>query len=143
MSELDPVMSDADIREKLRDLQGEDVDDVQRAKFARFVHDYQRGPAAEEAVSSIIRALAEEHIEPLVREYVLAEKALGSVGYCQPEWTDVLASTLVERGFSPVDLEGGVWRVGWTGGETITGEQLCRVALLAEWLRKMAGLPGV
>ena len=143
MNELDPVMSDADIRERLRDLQGLEVDDVERAAFARFVYDYQRGPAAEEAVSSIIGALPEQHLEPLVREYVLPQQALASVDYCQPEWTDVLASRLVERGFSPVDLEGGMWRVGWTGGETITGEQLCRVALLAEWLRKMAGLPGV
>jgi len=143
MNDLDPLMSDAEIRERLRSLDASSADDAERASFAEFLYDYQRGPAAEEAVRSILSVLPDEHLAPLVREHVLTGQALGSVDYCQPEWTDVLAARLVEEGFQPVDQEGGAWRVGWPGGETLTGDQLCRVALLARWLRKMSGLPGV
>ncbi len=79
MSELDPLLSDAEIREKLRSLAEPDADDGERARFARFVYDYQRGPAAEEAVRSILGALPDEYIEPLVREHILTEQALGNV----------------------------------------------------------------
>ncbi len=143
MTEPDPVLSDTEIREQLRNLDNAKADDAERSRFAEFIFNYQRGPAAEEAVRSILGALPVERITPLVRQYVLTEQALGTVDYCLPEWTDVLGARLVEMGFGPVDLEGGVWRVGWPGGETLTGEQLCRVALLAVWLRKMSGLPGI
>ena len=142
MSDLDPVLNDSEIRERLRSLDESDADHAERTRFVQFVYQYQRGPAAEEAVRSILSALPGEHLEPLVREHVLASQALGNVDYCRSEWTDVLAVRLIERGFQPVDREAGVWRVGWPGGETLTGKQLCRVALLAGWLRKMSGLPG-
>jgi len=143
MSNSDPALNDEELRERLRNLDESDADHAERTRFVRFVYQCQRGPAAEEAVRSILSALPDEHLGPLVREHVLASQALGNVDYCRPEWTDVLAVRLIERGFQPVDREAGVWRVGWPGGETLTGEQLCRLALQAEWLRKMSGMPGV
>jgi hypothetical protein len=143
MSDLDPLLSDAEIRERLRSLEEPNFDHAERASFAEFLYDYQRGPAAEEAVRSILSVLPDDHLTPLVRKHVLSGQALGNVDYCQPDWADVVAERLVEGGFQPVDREGGGWRVGWPGGETLTGQQLCRIALLAGWLRKMSGLPGV
>lgn len=142
MADLDPVLSDTEIREQLRSVNEPDVDDAERARFAQFIYQYQRGPAAEEAVRSILGALPDEYLDPLVREHVLTTQALGNVDYCRSEWSAILAARLVELGFQPVDCHGGVWRVGWLGGETLTGEHLCRVALMAGWLRKMSGLPG-
>ena len=54
--------------------------------------------------------------------------------YCEGPGRNLLAKALNELGFKDVSTG---WRVGLPDGEVLKGDDLCRLALLAVWLRQM------
>ena len=132
----EPLLSDAEILERMPFYESTDTDPSGRAWHAEVLVDYCRGGLAEKAIRAVVQGLPLDALEPLVSKHVIRwATPPGHPGYCRDG--HVVAQRLVAHGFSPVRTSGDGYEVGWAGGELVTGADLCRIALLAVWLRRM------
>ena len=99
-------------------------------EYAAALAKYCPGDVAEGAIRSLVENFPDDRLHELVRKHVAP--SLGpDIEYCQGLRANILAYALVDRGFN---VRSG-WRVSWFGGDALEGENLCRLALLAVWLR--------
>ena len=137
MNADEPVLDDQDVRDYMRALEADGFPVDETVRVALVLVGHARGPEAEEAVRSLVARLPEGQLNNLVREHVIRHPnpdPKHDFDYCG-SGRSILAIDLVARGFDPV-VSG--WRVGWPGGKVLEGENLCRLALLAVWLRTMS-----
>lgn len=128
-----PFPEGEDIKAALRRLESAEFPTDQSVDYAETLVEVGVGPAAEEAVRTIVAALAPGVIETLVQKHVVQTPIPTHIGICDERRTPNLASRLSDRGFS---VRSG-WTVTWEGGPTLEGDTLCPLALLAVWLRRM------
>jgi len=128
-----PLFDDQEIIDRVRELESREFPPDGCIEFAWALVKYSPGEVAAGAVRSLVDNFPDDRLNELVREHVVGGLVPG-FDYCQGVHAGLLARELVDRGFDPV--EGG-WRVGWPGGAVLEGGDLCRLALLAVWLRRM------
>ena len=134
--EHDGTLSDAEITEAVARIErSEDASDEERTFYLEFLAEYCSGAVAEDGVRRLVPLLGKESLESMVRKHVVAWHAPPGTVYCRDPKT--VASRLADHGFSPVRNDGAGWTVGWGDGEVLAGEELCPIALLAVWLRRM------
>ena len=135
MNHAEQFLSDEEILERVSVLESEGFPPDECIRYAEVLAKYCRGEVAEEAVRSLVENFPDDRLSELVREYVWRGLIPG-FDYCEGPHANVLAVELAapRRGFSPV--ESG-WRVGWPGSDVLEGNNLCRLAILAFWLRQM------
>ncbi len=129
-------LTDEEILERIPIWTSQEVQASERAEHGEFLVSYCRGDVAETAVRRIVEALPPEEVERLVAKHVVAWPApSGETSYCRDPHT--VAQRLADLGFSPAKEGTEEWLVGWPGGEKFTGQDLCPLALLVVWIRRM------
>ncbi len=128
-----PLFDDQEIIDRVRELESKGFPPDACIEFAWALVKYSPGEVAEGVVRSFVERFPDDRLNELVREHVVHYPSPG-LDYCQGDHAGLLARELAALGFDPV--ESG-WRVGWPGGEVLEGDDLCRLALLAVWLRRM------
>ncbi len=129
MSNAEQFLSDEDILERLAAFESEEFPPDECAEYAEVLAKYCRGEVTERAIQTLVENFPEDRLPELVRKHAAPTLSTG-VDYCQGQRGNALAYALINRGFG---VESG-WRVSWAGGE-VQGKNLCRLALLAVWLR--------
>ncbi len=128
-----PLFDDQEIVDRVRELESREFPPDGCIEFAWALVKYSPGEVAEGAVRSLVENFPDDRLNELVREHVVRYPSPG-FDYCEQFRGSILARELAALGFDPV--ESG-WRVGLPGGEILEGNDLCRLALLAVWLRQM------
>jgi len=124
------VLSDDEVRERLSAFESEEFPSDDCIFFAEYLAKYCRGEVTEGAIRTLVENFPDDRLPELVRKY--AEPTLGrGLDYCQGQRARVLAIALGNQGFN---VRSG-WQIAWPGGKTLEGKNLCRLALLAVWLR--------
>ena len=125
-----PLFADQEIVDRVRELESRAFPPVGCIEFAWALVNYSPGEVAKGAVRSLVENFPDDRLPDLVRKHV--EPTLSSgVDYCAGVQSSTLGYALVRLGF---DVR-SVWRVTWPGGEALEGDNICRLALLAVWLR--------
>ena len=122
--------SDEEIHERLSVFESEGFPSNDCIYFAEYLAKYGRGKVTERAIRTLVENFPDDRLPELVRKHVAPTLSPG-LDYCQGQRARVLAIALGNQGFN---VRSG-WRIAWPGGETLEGENLCRLALLAVWLR--------
>jgi hypothetical protein len=128
------MLTDEEILERLPIYTSDDTHPQERAEAAEFLVDYYRGEIAEQAVTQIVDTLPSELLDRLIRDHLFDAPPL-ALNYCRHSHS--IAQRLKALHFRPIRETAQGWRIGWPGGEELKGKDLCRIALLAFWLRRM------
>ncbi len=120
---------DQEIIDCLADLESRDFPSDECGMFTWALVNHHSGEVAEGAVRSLVDNFTEDRLSALVDEHVVPHVVAG-FDYCQA--TDILADELGKLEF---EVRTG-WFISWPGGE-LEGDNLCRLALLAVWFRRM------
>ena len=130
MSEAEQSLSDEEIREHLSVFGSDGFPSDECIELAEVLAKYGRGEVTEAAIRTLVENFPDDRLRELVRKHVAPTLSSG-VDYCAGVRASTLAYVLTSLGF---DVQKG-WRVAWPGGEVLEGKNLCRLALLAVWLR--------
>ncbi len=126
------VVNDGIISERMRVLEAGDFPPEDAIRFARELVRYAPpGRVVREALERLVDMLPEDRLNNLVCEHVIRRPDRDG-DYCSGSRRSVLAIELKERGF---DVQSG-WEVKTPGGEVLKGDNICRIALLAVWLKE-------
>ena len=131
MSDTEQILSDQEILDRILAFESEGFPHDECIVYAEFLAKHCPSGVAKEAIGVLVKNFPDDHLGKLVRKHVAPSLDPENVDCCQGPRASVLAIILKDRGF---DVRLG-WRVTWTGGEVIEGENLCRLALLAVWIR--------
>ncbi len=123
-------LSDEEIRERLSVFESEEFPSNDCIYFAEYLAKYCRGEVTEAAIRTLVENFPDDRLPELVRKHV-APTLSSSIDYCEGVRASTLGYALIDLGF---DVRSG-WRVAWAGGEVLEGENICRLALPAVWLR--------
>ena len=129
-SNAEQFLSDEEIRERLSVFESEEFPSNDCIYFAEYLAKYCRGEVTEAAIRTLVENFPDDRLPELVRKHVAPTLSSG-VDYCAGVRGSTLGYVLTNLGF---DVSPG-WRVSWPGGEALEGENICRLALLAVWLR--------
>ncbi len=130
MSDAEEFLSDEEIRERLSVFESGGFPSDECIEYAEVLAKYCRGEVAEGAIQTLVENFPDDRLPELVRKHV-APTLIRGVDYCTGVRASTLAYVLTNLGF---DVQKG-WRVAWPGGEVLEGASICRLALLAVWLR--------
>ena len=130
MSDAGEFLSDEEILARVSVFEAERFPPDECIEYAEVLAKYCRGEVTEGAIQTLVENFPDDRLPELVRKHVAPSLSPG-VDYCQGQRRNVLAIALKVRGF---DVRSG-WLVAWPGGGVLEGEDLCRLALLAVWLR--------
>ncbi len=130
MSEAEQSLSDEEIRERLSIFESNGFPSDECIELAEVLAKYGLGKVTEGAIRTLVENFPDDRLPELVRKHV-APTLSHHVDYCWGVRVSTLGYALVSLGF---DVRKG-WRVAWPGGEALEGENICRLALLAVWLR--------
>ena len=130
MSNAEQFLSDEEIRERLSIFESEEFSSNDCIYFAEYLAKFCRGEVTEGAIRTLVENLPDDRLPELVRKHV-APSLSPDVDFCAGARSSTLWYALTRLGF---DVRTG-WRVAWPGGEALEGENICRLALLAVWLR--------
>lgn len=130
MSDVEQFFSDEEIRERLSVFESEEFPPDDCIFFAEYLADHCRGEVAKRAIETLVENFPEDRLPELVRKHAAPALSPG-VDYCTGLLASTLGYALISLGF---DVHSG-WRITWPGGEVLEGDNLCRLALLAVWLR--------
>ena len=128
-------MDDDDVRGKMLDLKARAFPPEDTIRIAGEIARYAHGTVAEKAVRRLVDELPQDCLSDLVREHVFQSSG-GHTDYCDGVHSPIVAIKLDELGFLNVQ-GGGTWELTMPGGEVLTKDSVCRIALLAVWLREM------
>ena len=124
------ALSDDEIRERLSVFESEKFPPDDCIYFAEYLAKYGRGEVTGGAIRILVENFPDDRLPELVRKHVSPTLSSG-VDYCTGLLASTLGYALTNLGF---DVRSG-WRIAWPGGEVLEGDNLCRLALLAVWLR--------
>ena len=124
------ALPDEEIRERLSVFESEKFPPDDCIYFAEYLAKYCRGEVARGAIRTLVENFRDDRLLELVRKHVDPTLSPGG-DYCAGVQASTLGYVLVRLGF---DVRSG-WRVTWPGGELLEGDNICRLALLAVWLR--------
>ncbi len=127
-----PLFDDQEIIDRVSELESKEFPPDGCIEFAWALVKYSPGEVAEGAVRSLVEEIPDDRLNELVRDHVVHYPSPG-LDYCRRFRGSILARELHDRGY---EVESG-WRVTWSSGEVLEGDDLCRLALLAVWLRRM------
>ena len=130
MSDAEQSLSDEEIHERLSVFESEKFPPDDCIYFAEYLAKYCRGKATEGAIRTLVENFRDDRLPKLVRKHVAPTLSPG-VDYCAGVGVSTVGYALIKLGF---DVRSG-WQVAWAGGEVLEGENICRLALLAVWLR--------
>ncbi len=130
MSDAEQSLSDEEIRERLSVFESGGFPSNDCIYFAESLAKYGWGKVTEGAIRTLVENLPDDRLPELVRKHV-APTLSPHVDYCAGGRVSTLGYALTKLGF---DVRKG-WRVAWPGGEVLEGENICRLGLLAVWLR--------
>ena len=130
MSDVEQFLSDEKIRERISVFESEEFPPDDCIFFAEYLADYCRGEVAKKAIETLVENFPEDRLPELVQKHAAPTLSPG-VDYCTGLLASTLGYALTNLGF---DVRSG-WRIAWPGGEVLEGDNLCRLALLAVWLR--------
>ncbi len=123
-------ISDEEIRERLSVFESEEFPSNDCIYFAEYLAKSCRGEVTEAAIRTLVENFPDDRLRELVRKHV-APTLSPDVDYCAGVRGSTVGYALTRLGF---DVRNG-WRVSWPGGEALEGENICRLGLLAVWLR--------
>jgi hypothetical protein len=132
---LSSRVTDEEIDEDLTRLEEEGFPPQATADFAEGLVKYTPGPHAEETIRRVVDIFEGDALEELVVKHIVGLPIQG-LDYCRPGRNTALVDDLKRRGIAS-SVTKGRWTVSWVGGETLEGESLCRIGLLAVWLKYM------
>jgi hypothetical protein len=135
MTERFGLLTDEEIDERLAQLEEEGFPSEATAEFTEGLVKFTPGPHAEETVRRLVDIFERETLEELVVKHIVG-RAIPGFDYCRPGRNTALVDDLKRRGIAS-SVTRGHWTVSWIGGESIEGESLCRIGLLASWLKSM------
>ena len=124
------ALPDEEIRERLSVFESEKFPPDDCIYFAEYLAKYCRGEVTRGAIRTLVENFRDDRLSELVRKHVEPTLSPGA-DYCAGVQASTLGHVLVRLGF---DVRSG-WRVTWPGGELLEGDNICRLALLAVWLR--------
>ncbi len=130
MSDAEQSLSDEEIHERLSVFESDGFPSNDCICFAEYLTKYGRGEVTERAIRTLVENFPDDRLPELVRKHVSPTLSPG-VDYCEGVRASTLGYALIDLGF---DVRTG-WRVTWPGGELLEGDNICRLALLAVWLR--------
>ena len=130
VSDTEDVICDDEVRERLSAFESEEFPSDDCIFFAEYLSKYCRGEVTEGAVRTLVGNFPDDRLPELVRKH-LAPTLSSGVDYCEGQRARLLAIALGNQGFN---VRSG-WRIAWPGGELLEGDNICRLALLAVWLR--------
>ena len=129
---MEELLNDDVICERMQVLEAEGFPPEEAIRFARELVRYAPpGRVVREALERLVDMLPEDRLNNLVCEHVIRRPDRDG-DYCSGSRRSVLAIELKERGF---DVQSG-WEVKTPGGEVLKGDNICRIALLAVWLKE-------
>ena len=131
MSEVENFLSDEEILERVAVFRTEDFP-PDCIEYAEVLAKECSGKVTEDAIGILVEKFPDDRLSELVRKHVVPSLGPG-VDHCQGSHSGPLAIALIGRGF---EVHSG-WRVTWPDGEVLEGDNLCRLALRAVWLRRM------
>ena len=105
---------------------------IRRACGIPISVDTTKAEVAEKAIQTLVDNFPDDRLDQLVRKHVAP--AL-SPDCARGPW-NALAGALKERGVQAAHSDTG-WHLSWSDNDTLEGGDLCRLALLAVWLRGM------
>jgi len=124
------ALPDDEVRERLSVFESEKFPPGDCIYFAEYLARYCRGEVTRGAIRTLVENFPDDRLPELVRKHVTPTLSPG-VDYCEGVRASSLGYALIRLGF---DVRSG-WRVTWPGGELLEGDNICRLALLAVWLR--------
>ena len=124
------ALPDDEVRERLSVFESDGFPSNDCICFAEYLTKYGRGEVTERAIRTLVENFPDDRLPELVRKHVSPTLSPG-VDYCAGVQASTLGYALTNLGF---DVRTG-WRVSWPGGELLEGDNICRLALLAVWLR--------
>ena len=124
------ALPDEEIHERLSVFESEKFPPDDCIYFAEYLAKCCRGEVTRGAIRTLVENFRDDRLPELVRKHVTPTLSPG-VDYCEGVRASSLGYALIRLGF---DVRSG-WRVTWPGGETLEGDNICRLALLAVWLR--------
>ena len=124
------ALPDDEIRERLSVFESEKFPPDDCIYFAEYLARYCRGEVTRGAIRTLVENFRDDRLPELVRKHVEPTLSPG-VDYCAGVQASTLGYALIRLGF---DVRSG-WRVTWPGGQLLEGDNICRLALLAVWLR--------
>ena len=130
MSDAEQSLSDEEIRARVSAIESEGFPPDECIEFAEVLAKYCRGKVTEGAIRTLVENFPDDRLPELVRKHV-APTLSPHVDYCAGVGVSTVGYALIKLGF---DVRSG-WQVAWAGGEVLEGENICRLALLAVWLR--------
>ena len=129
---MENFLSDEDILERVAAFKSEGFPPDLCIEYAEVLAKECSGRVTEDAIEILVEKFPDDRLSELVRKHVAPSLGPG-VDHCQGSHSGPLAIALTGRGF---EVHSG-WRVTWPDGEVLEGDNLCRLALRAVWLRRM------
>ena len=128
---MENFLSDEDILERVAAFKSEGFPPDLCIEYAEVLAKECSGRVTEDAIEILVEKFPDDRLSELVRKHVAPSLGPG-VDHCQGSHGGPLAIALVGCGF---EVDSG-WRLTWSDG-VLEGENLCRLALLAGWFRRM------
>ena len=129
------LLSDEEIDERFAWFQSEGFPSQATTDFAEDLVKFTPGARAEETIRRLVDIFEGDALEELVVKHIVG-LAIPGLDYCRAGRNTALVDDLKRRGIAS-SVAKGRWTVSWIGGETLKGESLCRIGLLASWLKYM------
>ncbi len=130
MSDAEQSLSDEEIRARVSAIESEGFPPDDCIAYAEALAKSCRGEVTEGSIRTLVENFPDDRLLELVRKHV-APTLSPDVDYCAGVRGSTVGYALTRLGFN---VRNG-WRVAWPGGEVLEGENICRLALLAVWLR--------
>ena len=131
-----PIVSDDEIEERMTALRAEGYPSEAAVFIAEGLVLEAARPVAESALRELVDTFDPETLDRLVRQHVVRNAVL-HFDYCGQHGVSPLIDNLLRRGMAPPGRGPSGWTIRLPGGDTLEATSLCRVALLAVWLRRM------
>lgn len=131
-----PIVQDEEIEERMTVLRAEGYPSEAAVLIAECLVLETARPVAETALRELVDTFDPETLDRLVREHVV-RNAVPHFDYCGKHGVSPLIDNLLRRGIAPPGRGPSGWTIRLPSGEMLEATSLCRVALLAVWLRRM------
>jgi hypothetical protein len=132
------LLFDDEIEDQVARLEAAGFPSRATVTFVEGLVSYSPGSFSEEVVRRLVGMFDVETLEELVTRHVITTKPPPpDTDYCRetqahPGLTAELKKREIQFASGPAG-----WTVSWGDGEEVTGDSLCRAAVLAVWLRYM------